>query len=64
MEMEMKIDVPNIPHLVYMEFDTDDGKSFVIFENGELQKNINGIALVHNKDEYALDLDREIGFNE
>jgi hypothetical protein len=60
--MEFKFNMEQIPSIIYMEFDSEDGKSFVVFENGVLLENINGISLVHNESEYGLDLNRGIGF--
>lgn len=60
--MEIKLDLPQVPSILYMEFDSKEGKSFVVFQDGVLQNNITGITLIHNKDEYMCDFDREIGF--
>jgi hypothetical protein len=62
--MEIKFDLPQVPSVLYMEFDSKHGKSFVVFQDGKLQQNITGITLVHTKDEYMLDFEREIGFTE
>lgn len=62
--MEMKFDTDQIPSIVYMEFETENGKSFVVFQDGILQENIKAIMLIHSQDEYALDFKREIGFTE
>lgn len=58
------MDVPKVPSLIYMEFNSDEGKSFVVFQDGVLQENITGISLVHTRDEYGVDFEREIGFTE
>lgn len=49
--MEMKFDTDQIPSLVYMEFETENGKSFVVFQDGVLQENIKAIMLIHSQDE-------------
>jgi hypothetical protein len=62
--MELNFKIEQVPSLVYMEFDTDNGKSFVVFQNGVMLENCKGISLIHNDNEYGLDLEREIGFTE
>jgi hypothetical protein len=62
--MELKFNTEQVPTLIYMEFDSEHGKDFVVFENGVMLKNCTGISLIHNENEYGLDLEREIGFTE
>jgi hypothetical protein len=62
--MELKFNIEQVPSLIYMGFDTEQGKKFVVFENGVMLENCTGISLIHNQNEYGLDLDREIGFTE
>lgn len=60
--MEFKFNIEQIPSIIYMEFDSKEGKSFAVFKDGNLLENITGISLVHNESEYRLDLNRTIGF--
>ena len=62
MGFKFNFEFEQVPSIIYMEFDSEKGKSFTVFKDGMLMENITGISLVHNKDEYRLDLDREIGF--
>jgi hypothetical protein len=61
--MELEFNFDQVPSIIYMEFDSEEGKSFAVFKDGVLIKNIVGISLVHNQDEYGLDLEHEIGFS-
>lgn len=60
--MELKIDLEQVPSLMYIEFDSEEGKSFRVIKDGVLLDSVIGISLVHNKIEYRLDLEHEIGF--
>jgi hypothetical protein len=61
--MELEFNFDQVPSIIYMEFDSEEGKSFAVFKDGVLIKNIIGISLVHNQDEYELNLEHEIGFS-
>ena len=61
--MELEFNFEQVPSIIYMEFDSEEGKSFAVFQDGVLLKNVTGISLVHNEMEYGLDLEREIGFS-
>ena len=60
--MEFKFEMEQVPSIIYMEFDSEEGKSFVVFQDGQLLENVNGIVLVNNEMGYELNLEREIGF--
>lgn len=60
--MEFKFQMEQVPSIIYMEFDSEEGKSFVVFQDGQLLENVNGIVLVNNEMGYELNLEREIGF--
>lgn len=60
--MEFKFEMEQVPSIIYMEFNSEEGKSFVVFQDGQLLENVNGIVLVNNEMGYELNLEREIGF--
>jgi len=60
--MELKFEMEQFPSLIYMEFNSEEGKSFVVFQDGVLLENVTGIVLVNNEMGYELHLEREIGF--
>lgn len=60
--MEFKCEMEQVPSIIYMEFNSEEGKSFVVFQDGQLLENVNGIVLVNNEMGYELNLEREIGF--
>jgi hypothetical protein len=61
--MELEFNFDHVPSIIYMEFDSKEGKTFAVFKDGILIKNVVGISLVHNRNEYGLDLEHEIGFS-
>jgi hypothetical protein len=61
MSISFKFD--KAPSFIYMQLKKEDENNFDVFVDGILQENVTGISLVHNKDEYNLNLSREIGFN-
>lgn len=60
--MELKLNVQDIPSIIYMQFETENGKTFVIFEDGKQLEDVKAISLYHNSTHYSLDLERDIGF--
>jgi hypothetical protein len=61
--MGINLNFEKAPSLMYVQLKKEDENIFHVLVDGILQENVTGISLTHNKEEYKLNLNREIGFN-